>query len=343
MIVVPNMIDQWIRAIKTFTLLHDQDIYVIQGMTSLSKLLRGIDQTLHPAIIIASLPTLRLYAKGIDTYENFPSFDELHQRLNVGVRVVDEAHMNFHANVLLDLRATTKINIFLSATFDHSNTEIKKILDGHYPREARYGESYYKKYVIIHSYAYSLGLQDIPPSVYRSAKGYNHILFEKWLLQRGRSKLRRILYDVYLPILNAIYINKASPGEKCLILVSTLQMADFLKKELTQEYPDKRTGLFVGNMTEEVILDMDIILSVPKKAGTGRDIPDLVAMLTTVSERSHPRNKQFLGRLRELKNGNHPTYAYCWCKGIASHVDHSHHRTMILQPLAHEFHRIDLT
>ncbi len=340
---VPSMVDQWTRAIYKFTKAKPEDVYIVQGMPSLAKLLAGIDKTLFPKIILVSIPTLRSYCNGGDTYVRFPPFDELCDRLNVGVRIVDEAHLNFHANLVIDLRLNAAVTIVMTATFDVSKSNVLSIFNGHYPMSIRHGEADYKKYIDIYAFDYRLGAGDIPSKVYQSSDGYNHAMFENWLLTKGKLKLRQMIDEVYYPIVNSLYVNKIQNKEKLLVLCSTVQMCEYLCKEFSREYPEFKCTIYVAETNDSVLDENDIIVSTPKSAGTGRDISNLHTMLTTVSVRASGLNKQMLGRLRELKDPPRtPIYAYCYCRSLPSQVSHAESREQLFKPLALNFYKYSL-
>lgn len=342
MVCCPGMTEQWYEAVKQFTELTDDEIYVVSGMASFARLMSQIDKTLHPKIILVSITTLRMYSDGHRSYENFPPFDTLCDHLKVGVRVIDEAHKNFQANLIFDMRLTNAVTIPLTATFDNSSEDVIKIFDAHYPKDKRFGEKHYTRYVDIFSYAYSVGTP-VPPRVYRGKDGYSQVKLESWLLSnKGKPLLGDILKNVYYPIMHSHYMNVAEPGEKCLVLSGTIDMCKYLSSKFKYEFAPKKSGIYVGGSKDEELKTNDIIVSTPQSAGTGLDIKNLRTTFATVSVRSAPLNKQMLGRLRELPSGNTPYYAYCSCLEIQPQVAHAEFREQILKPLGKSFTKMTL-
>lgn len=334
LILVPSMIEQWTNAILKFTQLTPDDIYIVQGMPSLAKLLKRIDKSLFPKIILASIPTLRSYLEGSDSYVNFPPFTELCERLGVGVVSKDETHLQFHANFLLDLTLNPTITIPMTATFETGSPNIVDIFNAHYPSKIRFGEEEYDSYVDVYSYGYQLDARKLPKHMFRGSMGYSQVKFEYWLLTKGKPQLQTYLEDVVGAIINMHYINVSSQGERLLILCSMVEMCEEVIAFIKRTYKDKTVTLYVGETDDAVLSTHDIIVSTPKSAGTGRDIPDLRTVLVTVSARSSPLNKQMLGRLRKLPSGNVPIFVYTHCVNVPSHVDHARHREVLFTPLA---------
>ena len=344
MICVSGLIDQWKREIFNFTDLKEEDIYVIQGAASMTKLLLKIDKTLFPKIILCSLGTIRAYAIGADSYENYPHFTTLFDLLQVGVKIIDEAHLNFFLTLMLDLQLNPVVNIALTATFDRGDPQVKQIYDSHYPKLMRFGENIFNRYIDIYSYNFSLGGM-IPSTAYTTTMGYNHSKLEEWLTRKGKIHLERIYKSVYLPAIYSHYMNRKSPGQKLLILCSSIVMCEWLRKKLITDLlrnDDLTIDLYTYETDDSVLTSADVIISTPGSAGTGTDIKGLRTVLMTIATGSSVLNTQTLGRLRELPSGDTPVYAYTWCRDIQQHCNYQETRINTYRARGREFHDISL-
>lgn len=340
LIKTPILINQWVGAIKKWLCINDDEIYIISGASSILKLMEEIDKTLHPKIILASLQTLREYASGSEHYALCPPMDEFCDRLDIGTVISDEVHMHFHAALMTDMLLNPKVMIPMSATFEVTSKTIEPIFEGHFPSEYRFGEDRYKKYVDVSSYTFNISLARLPKSKFKAAKGYNHILYEDFLL-KNRDVFNEVFDNVYMPILYADYINYALPHEKLLIICSTKNMCLELKKKLQKVFPDKIINEFFSGSPESVKTDSDIVISTVKSAGVGFDMPDLITTFVTVAADSPPLNKQMLGRLREIA-GRSPRLAYASCLAVESHVKYKDTRERIFPGLSKSFSTISL-
>lgn len=340
MICVAGLIDQWKRSFLEFTELAEEDIYVVQGAASMTKLLLQIDKTLFPKVILCSLGTVRNYAIGKEAYENYPPFHELFDRLGVGVKVVDEAHLNFWVTMMIDLQTNAAVNISLTATFDRTDPQEKRFFDAHYPRMMRFGEGEFEKYIDIHSYSYSLGYA-LPAKSYRTINGYNHSKFEDYLLRRVPKRLEYIFTTVYSPAIFAHYVNLRRVGQKLLVLCARLEMCRWFRDRLVAELPSQENFSIAVYNSENpdgrVLAETDIIISTPGSAGTGTDIKDLRTVLMTIATGSDNTNKQTLGRLRELKTGDTPHYVSTWCQDIPEHAKYQERRRYTFQTRGKSF------
>lgn len=323
-----GLVDQWIKSILQFTDLKKEDIYVIQGAPSVAKLLSQIDRNIHPKIIMCSLATLRGYVMDDESYGNYPPFDEICDRLGIGIRVIDEAHLNFHLSLLTDLRTNAYLNIALTATFDRNEIQVKTIFNNHYPPRIRYGEDEFTQHVDIFSYSYTLGNMLMPQKAYHTANGYNHSKMEDYLLRKMPTKLEYVYDRFYATAIYSHYVNIRKPGQKLLILCSTIEMCKWFKRRMEIDLPKEdnfKICIYVNGTSDDELEVNDIIVSTPGSAGTGTDIKDLLTVIMTVATGSDILNKQSLGRLREIF-GVTPNYAYFWNRDIIPHCNYQETR-----------------
>lgn len=329
--------EQWVEEIARFTKLDmKNDVFLLQGNASIAKLLSQIDKSLFPKIVVASIATIRSYCSDSELYENYPFFDEFCDRCNIGVHGIDETHLNFHANLMVDLRWNPNLVVPLTATFGRSNQTIDAIFNQVYPPSIRYGEGQFERYTDVVSYSYSL---ITPRQAWWTNRGYNHNNYEKWLLNKKRQYLLERLYNqVYKSIFDQKYINIKHDGQKCLILCCMEDMCDWLKRRFRKDYPELRINKYVSATDRSALVDSDVIISTPGSAGTGTDIKNLRTMIQTISVKSDVTNKQNLGRLRKLPDDlGPPVFAYCYNKLIAPHNDHADGRRAIFRHVGKTF------
>lgn len=337
---VGGMVEQWVNEIKKYTTCTDDDIYVIQGAASIKKLYEGIDKTIFPKYIVASLRTIQAYAEDVDPNSQLPPFDEFFDRCKIGVSGVDEAHLNFHANFIIDMRTNAGIIIPLTATFKVADEKAKEIFDLHYPLDMRFGGQYYSKYVDIISVRYTQASQvGLPMKLFKGPNGYSHIKFETWLLSKGRqSHLEPYVDSVILPLMHSYYISRKEENERALVLCSTTEMCKYYIERFKEAFPELKVELYVAKSPDSILSEADIIVSTTGSAGTGRDIKRLRFCLNTISIRSEPTNEQILGRLRELTYSEiPPVFAYPYWACVPSHRDHAQYREQLYRPRGKSF------
>jgi len=303
-IVLGQLIDQWINSIFQFTTLTKDDIYIVKGIDSLKNLWTMIDNGFKPKIILFSTRTLDLYTvENAEGYNKLRTYEELCTVLGIGIKVIDECHLKFGTNSQIDFRSNIKINIYLSATYQRNSRDGKRIFDMYFPAELKYGEQLVKRYTTVEFAFYRLNIFREHLSRFRTMKGYNHSLYEDYLVKQ-RKYLKLFVNDVISPMLHQYFFNVRKIGQHCLILCQsrkfTLALADALIKKIDDS--ESVSTFFSGDKDygDEERLKSNIIVSTIHSCGTGRDIKGLKTCINTVSMASAPQAIQCLGRLREI-------------------------------------------
>jgi len=325
-----DLIAQWYESFEKFTYLKPEDFYLIQGAESLAYLILNFKKTLFPKVIFYSIKTMRAFVVRNGPYITFPYAEELCELLGIGLRITDEAHTNFLANLYIDLAFNNFHTVALTATFNVTNERIKAIFDGHYPIEIQYGHQFYKKYITMYLYTYSLG-EEVGTWAYMGAKGYNHVKYEKWLLKKkhrvnlfARSKLR--------PLMDIHYENVKRPGDKCLILCTQVSMCEYIYALAKQWYPNRKVTTFFGGDEIKLFKENDIIIATVKSCGTAKDIPQLLTVICTTAMGSGPLPEQVIGRCRELPDGRSPHALFLGNSSIPRHIEYLESKERDLGP-----------
>lgn len=333
-VMTSGLLDQWEKAITQLLDISPDDVYVIQGSGSLLKLAKMDAEGIRPKVFIASTKTITNYVEYGDNYQDFVPFQEFVEYYGIGTKIVDEFHLMFHANVMIDLFTNIKHNVYLSATPKRSSKNEEVIFSRVYPEKHKYATPY-KKYVDIFMYSYDVGY--FPEKRYMTHKGYSHTKYEKILLSKP-AYMNDFVGRILKKLIGAHYVNKRKMGQKLLILCSTIDMCKVVKKRLQDIYPDYKINTYLGSDPDSNLVNVDVIVSTPKSAGTGRDISDLLSVITTTSIGSEPQTIQILGRLRKLKNGDTPTLVDIFNCRIPSHHRHKQTRAAIYRALGNSFH-----
>jgi|BioPla2DNA2_1021312.scaffolds.fasta_scaffold08569_3 superfamily II DNA or RNA helicase len=299
-VIVSGLQDQWIRRFHEFTDIGDR-LYLVQGYQSLIQLM---ESEFKPDVIVFSLETLRLYVNKATNYENLPTFHQFLKYFGIGFKVMDEVHLNFHAQTIMDMHANVANNIYLTATFNASNRYTKKVLDLVYPRDMRYGEHDFNRYIDVVCYTF---VGEVPEKACMRRRGYMHAKYESYLLKR-KYAMNRYLDERLYRIIQEQYILKRKPKDKLLIYVARIDMAKHVHKWLKSKYPKFKIQLYIEDIKDTVLETADILVTTPKKGGTGTDIKNLLVVINTVSFQTAVSTEQLRGRLRELPDKRTPVY-----------------------------------
>jgi superfamily II DNA or RNA helicase len=337
-IILGGLIDQWYKSILEFIDIDKADIYVIKGFESLDTLWKMFRNGYKPKIILWSTRTLALYAVN-QSYSSLPDYESFLEEFGIGLAIVDECHLNFNTNVLIDLKTNIKYRIYLSATYQRSNPQGRRIFDTVFPKKLRFGEQFLKKYTEVTVLSYHLGIlpQDLPK--FKVAKGYLHALYERYL-RKKKSVFRSFVSNVMDPIIRTYYLDKKKDGQKLLILCKTKLFAIQLHDGLHYLFPNMKTTVYFSGDKEYgglAKLDAEVIVSTQSSAGTGTDIKKLKTCINTVSFASAPLAAQSLGRLREIP-GEPTYYIDIYNPEITQHSYHVEARINIYKERAAKYH-----
>lgn len=320
LILTSGLIKQWWKELLAKSTLTKQDIWVIQGADSLKKLL-STEGKYIPKVIIASTRTWFMYAtRQKEPYTEFIKYEDFLKLYGIGTKIIDEAHMNFHANLTIDLLTNVQHHIYLSATYERNNKDGARIFNKIFHNDVKYGSHLAKKYTKAYVIGYKLG-RELPLKAYTTKEGYNHALFE---IAIGRDKNLRytFLNQTVDRAINEFFIPYRKPGQRCLFICMTTGTMKSIVRHINYKYPQFKVCDFSGDDPDDKITpDIDIIVSTIKKSGTGRDIKNLKICVNLVSYKSPPLIKQVFGRLRELPN-EETIFLDFYCREIEHHRNH---------------------
>ena len=328
LVVVSRLQQQWIKSIREFTTAKPNQVYLVQGHKSFVDL---ITSDIKPEIIVFSLETLREYCKQGPLYRDYPPFDEFCKYFGIGFKIMDEVHLNFHACTMIDLSCNIPNNVYLTATFASSDKSTRRIFETVYPTSMQFGRTNIEKYTKAYMYSYFGNIRD--KEVIRK-RGYSQVKFEQYLTQRPML-LKAWLNDVIHPIMMSHYVNVKNPGEKVLIMVETLEMAEAIYAYCKKEFSEYKTVKFVGGISDKVLDSNEIIIATEKSCGVGKDIKHLRALINIISTRSIPLIKQIFGRLRKIP-GVQTEYADICDENLTAQVRHRETRFDVFSEIASE-------
>ncbi len=335
LIVVSGLVDQWADKITQYTDLNRDEIYIIKEYTSIRRLMELGSP--HP-VYVASLETLRVWINHEGKYANLPTFTDFLHEAGIGLKIMDEVHEKYNAQIIVDLWSEVKNNVYLSATFDRNNRNGRRIFKTVYPEYIMCQTQDYDQYVHLHMYSYTGSV--IPKQVMR-LRGYMHAKYESNILKRI-TKFNHYTDFVLPRVIDMHYINIRRPGDKLVMYFSTKAMVHEVQKVLSEKYPNLNIVTYIEDDPDSVYEnpDNDVLITTPHKCGTGTDIPKLRTVINTISFSARTKVIQMLGRLRKLDVDVH--YVDIYDRGIPTCVRHAYNRINILRPKALSFSHLPL-
>lgn len=321
-IILSQFMEKWASDILENHEAAGTDIMLVSGSKAMSSVIDGGKTgEFNAKYYIFSSRTIQDY---ISLYEEDPDLCvemygcapiDLFPTLNLGVLLIDETHMSFHAIYKAIVHTNVTFQLGLSGTLMSEDSVVARAHKVVYPTSATYGDKMIKKYMDIYAISYTIPehcIRKIKTKMYGS-NSYSHTAFENSIL-----KDKRLLQDYMAIVVRAIedyYTEYYQPKDKLIIFVARIPMADYFVKILTDLYPEKNVVRYCEDDSYEDMLKGDFIVTTVLSAGTGLDIPNLRVGIQTVSISSPVSNLQSAGRLRKLPDRD-VKFCYLYCGNI---------------------------
>ncbi len=332
-ILKPMYIEKWIGDFKKDLGLTTKDIVVVKGSGALANLIEAAQlEYFDKKVIIISNRTYYFF---IHHYKTLPLFEfvdmygctpqDLIQTLDVGLRLIDETHQEFHGNFTMDLFTHVSCSIDMSATLESEHVFMRKMYELRFPLADRYSAMDYSKYVDVMALRYWFKADSLQKIrfIRRGRGSYSHVDFEKSLM-RWKKPLNNYV-KIIQAVIDTQYMDNREEGQKMLIFAATVAMCTYITEELQKHYPALKIGRYVSEDDYSTLEKNDIIVSTLLSSGTAVDIAGLRTVLMTTAVRSLQSNVQALGRLRRLKGKweNTPLrFLYFVSENIPAHLDY---------------------
>lgn len=309
------------------------DFFVVRGSKDMIALQQmALDGDLKAQVIIITSATMRDYIKN---YEESNGRSKLYPikpidfypMLNVGFRVTDELHQEFHNNYRIDLYTHVPKSLGLSATMTSSDQFKNKVYDIGYPISQRHDGGGYNVYINVTAIMYHMD-QDIRVR-YMGAQGYSHTTFEESIM-RHKGILKSYLKIIDEAIYNR-YVSKRQEGQKALVFFSRVDLCTLMVERLRKMYPEFNVVRYVGSENDpyEDLLECDIGVTTLGSGGTAIDLKNLLVSFMSTAVDSRQSNEQVLGRTRPLIDfpDESPEFVYFSCFEIEQHC--KYHRNKL--------------
>ena len=344
--VQPRYVTTWIKALGDILKLKPEDVLVWeQDLAKLPDVLARGD--INPKVIILTITRIDVYLRNEKKDAGVPSLDHVFDRLGCGLRIIDEGHESIHQVCMSLFYGNFPKLLVLSATLTADDPFINKIYKIMFPFHIRLKEPEPENYIDVVAYLY-----DINPRKYNLKTmqfgSYNDLTWEQSIL--SNKAVLQFYFQVAKKSFEDYYLNVREPGTKCLFFFSRVNMCEIMLEMFQKEYPHLDFATFTGEdtknkETKNKYLEHEIVITTPGSCGTGKDIPGLVTVISFHMVSSSQRNKQMIGRLRELlkKFGGliTPTFVFPVCKSQPKHRDYTKKREIAFEAKKKSFKLID--
>lgn len=241
--------------------------------------------------------------KTINVFIEMYGLERLHdffRKINVGIKVYDEAHLEFKSIIQIDMFSDTMKTIYLTANFDRSDPDENRVFHRAFASVMQFGEETLeydekRRHII---YCPTLYSSDCPANtieLLRNGYGFDSRRFIDYALNGDPNESMLKQLKVILDRVNNV-------EGKILIISPKIASCEELREKIESFNLEKNIGTIHSKnspQVNETSSECDIIISTIKSVGTGVDIKGLRILINLEPIASSVTTNQLRGRLRE--------------------------------------------
>lgn len=290
---------QWAAQILKFTNLSSSSIYMINGTKSIDRLCNMKRRQFEEYVFfITTHSSLRAYVKN----NGFGSLDALLDKFGIGVKIIDEAHLQYLNTMFVDYSTNVWKTFYLTATFSQSTENVDEMFQKAF-------NSVYKlklqptsrKHVIWWRVKFSSRSNAIEKTFIKNSRGFNRYNYIEYEMDKG------VLRDVFEKLIR-LFIEKMKLEGKILVLSAKQESCEYYRSVLKEIYPEYSSCVhYTGNKVDD-FTQYGVIFATSGMLGTGQDIADLRAIINLEPISSKRNTVQIVGRLREYSEDKDTYY-----------------------------------
>lgn len=287
-----NWINQWKNCIMEYTNIKEDEIYILTGRRSIIQLLKGQKDLKQYKFILSSHTTIRNYGEE----KGWESVTELFKFLHIGLKIYDEAHLNFDNMCLIDFFTNTYRTLYLTATparSDRGENLVYQLALKSIPKIDLFDEKTdpHTKCIAIHYNSHPTPQQ---VSSCRNIYGFDKLKYIRYITKKQE------FYMMLMLLIDFCTKN----GERTLIYIGLNEAINTVYQWLCYTFPHLKDeiGIYNSLVPKEIKneqLSKMIILSTIKSCGTAMDIQGLKYTVNLADPMgSLVLTRQALGRTR---------------------------------------------
>lgn len=292
-----DWLEQWKERIIEYTNLLEDDIYIISGMPSIVKLRTGLKDPNKVKIYLSTHDTLANFAKN----NTWGKLRELFNFLKIGIKIYDEAHLDFENICKIDFNTNCWKTYYLTATPMKSDFGQNKVYQFSFktvPKISLYDEinDPHTSYLAILFNSHPKGKEI--DHCYDRDHGFSMIRYVDYIVDKP------IFYKMLKLIINRV-LYELKPGleEKAMLYIGKNEAVLKAYNWIKFNYPNVPCGIYtslVPKQKKHEQLNNKIILTTTKSASACLDIPGLKKNIVFAEPFSSlVYAKQILGRTRD--------------------------------------------
>jgi superfamily II DNA or RNA helicase len=296
-----ELLKQWRTTLIEKIGMNDSDIHTLSTEDFLAAEQMELDLG---DVYLLSHQTFRFALRAMNGY--FERVGKAIENLGIGLKIIDEAHLEFHNIVLIDMCMNVKRNLYLTATDGRSSKEENTIFKYVFTNAIKYTKNAKHKRKWI-EYCTIFINTNVPYKVAKfqleNGRGMNATKYGKAVIKRDKNQTH---FNAINELLRLIFTK--DEHAKVLIFMPLIELCEeleffintHLNKDQSFDY-DLRVGTINSHNTKaenEHTGKCDVIISTILSCGTGKDIPGLTDIICCSPFKSAITTEQVFGRLR---------------------------------------------
>lgn len=281
--------NQWIESFGKFTNIDPMRMCDIKGSKVIDKLLKS--NKIPYKVFFINHGTIKAWCKK----NGWDKLNGLFEHLGIGLKIFDEAHLEFSSVLKIDFFTNVYKTFYLTATFERSQYYENTVFNHCFKNIAKFGietRDDIRKHIVYLAVKFNSKPTINDKINVKGVKGFDRNAYIDYQLRIGK------ILDVLEYLINFF----GDKEGKMLVLSSKIDSSFYLKEYIEKCHPDKKVMTWNSQVSDEEkakIVETDIISSTPKSLGTGSDIHGLRFMIMTEPYTSSVTANQVSGRLRE--------------------------------------------
>lgn len=297
---------QWVNSLYKMNGLNSSYVHEIESSEELYEIATGEYKPNYDVYLM----THATFRAGLKRIRSMKTAMNIGKNLGIGLKIIDEAHLEFKDTILIDMIFNVKRNLYLTATDGRSSKDENSIFRHvfsncvYYKPSAMLTDNRPKKWVNYYGVEVNTNLNK---NIYRyrvvGSKSMTPASYGQWVIKRDKTKQH---FKCCRDIVKMLF--KEDQYAKLIIFMPLIDLCEecayFLTMELQKdpEFPydvDIRTINSKNSKKDnELAKRSDIIVTTIGSCGTGTDIPGITGIIACSPFVSKITASQVFGRLR---------------------------------------------
>lgn len=304
---------QWLESLYKMSGFRESDVHEITSTEELYDYAIGKINKRYDVYLM----THATFRAGMRRIGSMLLAQNLTKNLGIGLKIIDEAHLEFKDTILMDCVFNVKRNLYLTATAGRSQKEENSIFRHvfsnalFYKPSALLDNNLPKKWV---NYITMSVNTHVLPNIYKyrvaGGKGMNPASYGKWVIKNDK---KNIHFKCCTELVRSLFME--DEHAKIIIFMPLIELcqdcAFWINKHLSRDktFPYDLTIRTINSSNTKRENDMnkraDVIITTIASAGTGTDIPGITDIISCSPFCSKVTAEQVFGRIRYIPKQCH--------------------------------------